>query len=291
MQNKEKMKYRIAGCVILYFPDEEVIDNIESYINKVDRLYVVDNGGGEFVFQSLKNQHDNVTLVNYVENEGIAKPLNDVLHLAHGKYDFLLTMDQDSKFSNTVDAYFESLNHFEWKNTLGIGPYLRLKNVSKEETKQKQKWKKVYSVITSGNIINVKNAVFIGGFLEKLFIDEVDNEFCFRGYRKGYYTYQSTGEIYLDHNLGNQKKVRFIREFHPTMHNYIRTYYIFRNKTYVIKKYHNLNFRLMWTEYYWRMFKLTISKAFFESDKKRKLKSVFCGIYDGLMNNMGKKVF
>ena len=52
MQNKEKMKYRIAGCVILYFIDEEVIDNIESYINKVDRLYVVDNGGEEFVFQS-----------------------------------------------------------------------------------------------------------------------------------------------------------------------------------------------------------------------------------------------
>lgn len=217
--------------------------------------------------------------------------MNDVLNLAHGKYDFLLTMDQDSKFSDTLDAYFESLIQFDWENTLGIGPHLRLKNVSKEETKQKQKWEKVYSVITSGNIINVKNAVFIGGFLEKLFIDEVDNEFCYRGYSKGYYTYQSTGEIYLDHNLGNQKKVKFIREFHPTMHNYIRTYYIFRNKTYVIKKYHSLNIRLMWTEYYWRMFKLAISKAFFESDKKRKLKSVFCGIYDGSMNNMGKKVF
>ncbi|MDY2636414.1 MAG: hypothetical protein SOV56_00565 [Phascolarctobacterium sp.] len=291
MQNKAVNEYKIAGCVILYFPNNEVIENIESYITKLDQLYVVNNGGGEIVFETLSKRYKNLALINYDENNGIAKPLNDVLSLAKDRYDFLLTMDQDSKFSDTIDYYLESLCQFDWKSTLGLGPHLRLNNVTDTCKEKNLKWKKVFSVITSGNIINISNAVRIGCFLEDLFIDEVDNEFCYRGYIKGYYTYQSTGDIYIDHNLGNQKKIRLIRDFHPTMHNYIRTYYIFRNKTYVIRNYHDISFLLMWREYYWRMFKLLVSKTFFENDKKRKLHSVFRGIYHGLTNNMGKKDF
>lgn len=288
MQNKDAKEYKIAGCVILYFPDNEVIKNIESYITKLDHLYVVNNGGGEIIFMTLSKRYKNITLINYEENNGIAKPLNDVLSLARNEYDFLLTMDQDSKFSDTINYYLESLGQFDWNSTLGIGPHLRLKNVKNTCTEKNLKWKKVFSVITSGNIINISNAVRIGCFLEDLFIDEVDNEFCYRGYIKGYYTYQSTGDIYIDHNLGNQKNIRFIRDFHPTMHNYIRTYYIFRNKTYVIKKYHNLSFCLMWREYYWRMLKIVISKLFLEEDRYRKIRSMLLGTMHGVIGKLGK---
>lgn len=79
MQNKDAKEYKIAGCVILYFPDNEVIENIESYITKLEHLYVVNNGGGEIIFMTLSKRYKNITLINYEENSGIAKPLNDVL--------------------------------------------------------------------------------------------------------------------------------------------------------------------------------------------------------------------
>ena len=34
---------KLAGVVVLYNPDQKVIQNITSYINEVDVLYLVDN--------------------------------------------------------------------------------------------------------------------------------------------------------------------------------------------------------------------------------------------------------
>mgnify|MGYP001072153084 FL=1 len=43
------MDIKLAGCVILYNPNKDVIRNIESYIRYLDKLYVIDNQNGEFI--------------------------------------------------------------------------------------------------------------------------------------------------------------------------------------------------------------------------------------------------
>ena len=34
---------KVAGIVTLYYPDGDVLENIESYLSEIDQLYVIDN--------------------------------------------------------------------------------------------------------------------------------------------------------------------------------------------------------------------------------------------------------
>ena len=67
-------------------------------------------------------------------------------------------------------------------------------------------WQPVRRLITSGNIINVKNALAIGGFNEELFIDEVDYDICYRGTEMNLAVFECTEGIYLRHSVGKENK-------------------------------------------------------------------------------------
>lgn len=285
------MNIKLAGCVILYNPDKDVIRNIESYIKYLDKLYVIDNQNGELITDELKNKYNNVEIIKHTENMGIAYSLNEVLGICQNKYTYLLTMDQDSCFDiGIMDKYKKAISSFEWKQTLGVGPKIldystppKCSDVSYQET---------MGVITSGNIISIKNAINIGGFDEKLFIDEVDYDFCYRGILKNYKVYIYNSGIYLKHSLGNTIEKNFIyRTLKCMNHNYIRKYYIMRNRFYVYKKYHAMNEKFFVKNYLKANARLIFDILFFEEDKFRKLKWALIGAKDFLFGNMGKKNF
>lgn len=117
------MDVKLAGCVILYNPDKDVIRNIESYIKSLEKLYIIDNQNGEFITNELKNKYDNVEIIKHSENMGIAYSLNEVLSLCQNEYTHLLTMDQDSCFDiGIMDKYKKAIPSFDWEKTLGVGP-------------------------------------------------------------------------------------------------------------------------------------------------------------------------
>ena len=43
----------LAGCVILYHPEGDVAKKIGKYVDSVEKLYIVDNGGGEEVIRRV----------------------------------------------------------------------------------------------------------------------------------------------------------------------------------------------------------------------------------------------
>lgn len=281
------MNIKLAGCVILYNPDKDVIRNIESYIKYLDRLYIVDNQNGEIITDELKNKYSNVEIIKHSENMGIAYSLNKVLKICQNKYTYLLTMDQDSYFiDNTAEFLKKVLTKYDWNKILGISPVILDKNNNKiSETNH-------YAVITSGNVVSIKNAIEIGGYNEELFIDEVDNEFCYRGYLSGYKSIKLDDKIYMRHCIGDPLSIKlFGRLYHPMNHNYIRTYYIIRNRLYVYFKYHKIDEYSFCYHYIRATVRLVIGKIFFEKDKKRKLKSICLGVKDYVNKNMGKKNF
>lgn len=285
------MDIKLAGCVILYNHDKDVIRNIESYIKSLEKLYVIDNQNGEFITYELKNKYDNVEIIKHSENMGIAYSLNEVLTFCQNKYTHLLTMDQDSCFDiGIMDKYQNNILGFDWEKTLGVGPQIldystppKCSDVSYQET---------IRVITSGNIISVKNAINIGGFDEKLFIDEVDYDFCYRGILKNYKVYIYNSGIYLKHSLGNIIERFFIyRNLKCMNHNYIRKYYIMRNRLYIYKKYHTMNEKFFARNYLKANARLIFDILFFEEDKYRRLKWALIGVKDFLLGNMEKKKF
>ena len=91
--------------------------------------------------------------------------------------------------------------------------------------------------MTSGNLLNIKIFNEIGPFDERLFIDEVDSEYCLR-LNKYNYRLVRHYEIFLIHELGSVYKKKFLwKDIVSTNHTALRRYYITRNRLFVWTKY------------------------------------------------------
>lgn len=281
--------FTIAGSVILYNPDDSVLENIKTYIDFLDCLFVVNNGGGEQFFAVLQKEYSNVHIIEENENMGIAHPLNQVLALCDGKYDFLMTMDQDSRYTpDSMAKYKGQVDTFDWSTTLGIAPS-RIAPEQEIPDDEDVQWQKTIRVITSGNIIRVKNAIQIGGFNEDLFIDEVDYDFCYRGGEHKFDVYKCTSGIVLKHSVGHELAVTILGHTFKTMnHGPMRKYYIVRNRLYIFKRFSYLDRSWFFKHYLLNTIKYIVKVGLFEKQKYTKLRFCFKGIFDFLMHETGK---
>lgn len=267
---------KIAGVVVLYNPDKNIGENIVSYLNNVDKLYVIDNS-------THKNDKllPNISKIKYIfnnKNVGIATALNmGAKEGIKDGYDFLLTMDQDSRFSskNLDNMIFWLFKNME--DDIGLISPRHIINV--EQQKPKEDIEYPLTVMTSGNIVNLKAYEKIGGYKDFLFIDSVDFEYCLNLIDHNYKVIQ-LNKIELKHELGNIKTEKFLwRNITHSNHNHIRRYYITRNSLYVGKKYKD-----KYPEFYKRV-KREIGRdiikiILLEKDKYKKLKNMIRGYID-----------
>ncbi|WP_122894022.1 glycosyltransferase [Arcobacter peruensis] len=222
------MNLKLCGVVILYKPDyEEVLKNISSYLNSLEKLYVINNSKIDNSFVSKLNKFDKIQLINPDSNIGISKALNLALNISNKDgFSWLLTMDQDTSFfNNSFDTFLESFKEIDKKSLIIYSPIHNKKFLSKEKSTHIEK----DFVMTSGNILNIAFAKEIGGFEEKFFIDEVDHEFCFKAIKNKYKILQNMN-ISVDHELGEK-----INSF--TIYKPFRLYYMIRNYLYFRKTY------------------------------------------------------
>src|SRR5690606_22933163 len=94
-------------------------------------------------------------------------------------------------------------------------------------------------IITSGTLLNLKSFVHVGKFDERLFIDGVDDEYCFRLQKSGYKVIQFEN-ILLNHRLGKEVQVRNFgvgRKVTRNVFSAIRLYYMVRNYHLILKEY------------------------------------------------------
>lgn len=270
----------IAGIVILYNPDSSVFDNIKSYIEELDRLYVFDNS--ESLDKSVTEKIQELPRVQYIsfhENKGISFALNTALQLSKA-YQFLLTMDQDSKFYPGMMQKYKNIIETKYSNDDTAAMFC----VNQDGVEQgKSEVECVDRAITSGSILNVEIANKIGGFDENLFIDEVDNEFCYRAQSYGYKILSFT-KIQMIHHLGDPIPCSlFGIRFKALNHNKIRKYYMVRNSVYVMKKYPKASGHCLL-----ELTKIFIKLVFLEPDKINRILFMTRGIKDALTGKMGK---
>jgi len=229
----------IAGLVILYHPDNHLIRNIQTYRYLINRLYIIDNsenGHNETIEQLVKL--DDSILIKDGKNKGIAASLNQGCSLAKNDgFTELLTMDQDSFFSpENISGYLNCVMNFPDKSTVAMFG-IQFENVAMQSRNCAAE--KVTHLITSGSIINLDLFELIGGFDENLFIDEVDSEYCYRAYHKGYQVVQFKN-VFLEHSLGTKSYHKSLKTFRTTirtLHSPIRLYYMTRNFLYIKAKY------------------------------------------------------
>ena len=228
---------KIAATVVLYNPDEETINNIKSYIDDVDKVYVIDNSktdNSKMLFKSKKIEY-----YPNMDNLGVSVALNKAAKKAiKDGYKWLLTMDQDSCFEEDnlkkMIKYIDD-NKTIWNEIGLLSPWHEIKTGVE---KSKKKIEDVVEVMTSGNIINLDAYQKIGGYKDWLFIDGIDFDFCMNlnvhGYKVRRLNYCS-----LKHELGDIKIVNILgRKFVCSNHSAVRRYYMCRNNHYIYDMYH-----------------------------------------------------
>ncbi|MBS1511622.1 MAG: glycosyltransferase [Bacteroidetes bacterium] len=232
----------LAGVVVLYHPDQnDVIRNINSYIAGVDMLYIIDNSSQQFR-GVLLNQIKGVDKIKYIfngSNKGIGYALNLAAQMAaDNEFQWLLTMDQDSGFEKSqLESYLRIFaNNIRHRADIGVV------GVSFDETSKPSQAETIINankVITSGSIINLALWAKTGGFDEKLFIDEVDHEYCYRILKNGGQV-MFLPSVFLDHILGNPTDKGYLSVLAKkkrTIYSRQRIYFMVRNYLYVRKKY------------------------------------------------------
>jgi rhamnosyltransferase len=278
---------KIAGTVILYHPDRKVLPNINSYLDQVDKLYIIDNSSviSEFVQQEFQSNEKVVYAVNN-QNIGIASALNMALLKAEEDgYEFLLTMDQDSYFEgNVINKMVARIIKDE---NIGLVSARHQHLIGKNESEQNISEVDRLVAMTSGNIVRVKLFRNIGGYKEDLFIDYVDHEICLRLNTLGFKV-EILDDCKIIHSLGNVIEKKFLwRKIYPTNHLPIRLYYQTRNRFYVYKIY-GKNFPEYVKLEKINFIKTILKVLLFENAKWQKIKFMFYGYRDYIKNNYGK---
>lgn len=295
----EKISYEnTAILIITYNPDKVLINTVETLVNQYKKVIIVDNGSaskGLSLLESLKTQFppSSLTIVYNKENLGISRALNQGFKLAENEdFHWVLTFDQDSKpSSDYLTKGNEVLLSFsEPKNVAMITPTLyeeQLQMVIPFSHKPKNKCSRARLAITSGAITRVASFFEVNGYNEKLFIDYVDFDFCFRLRHSGFTLLEST-ELILNHQLGQTKRHDFFfTNFITTHHNEIRRYYITRNRLYMYRKYFFLETDWVIEDainFIKDFFKIVIA----ENQKIAKIKNMLLGIKDFATNKYGK---
>ncbi|MFA6144682.1 MAG: glycosyltransferase [Sulfurimonas sp.] len=166
---------KTAACVVLYNPSVEVLENIATYADKVDHFIVIDNSDRKQpkIIETLKSIYSNLIYIDNHGNLGIATALNIACDTAIiQSSDWILTMDQDSKFINFQD-YLDCLHLLSDKSDIA----LLAPNTGRFSAEAIQKnisdctHEEHFIVITSGNFLNLNLFNIIGRFDDNLFID------------------------------------------------------------------------------------------------------------------------
>ncbi|PAF15377.1 glycosyltransferase, partial [Terribacillus saccharophilus] len=123
------------------------------------------------------------------ENMGIAHALNKGIDFAKEKRArWLLTMDQDSSFSSDEFAEYKAYINQLSKSLNSSAIFTPIHGV--EYLSGKGDFEVVETAMTSGNMIDINKIDEIGYFNERLFIDSVDHEYCYRVKNSGYRVYR-----------------------------------------------------------------------------------------------------
>lgn len=276
---------KIAGVVVLYNPDEQVKKNILTYIDYVDKLFIVDNSDNDNK-KKFCNINKKIVYTAFKENKGIAYALNyGAQQACEEKFNWLLTMDQDSCFKKSeLEKLIGFVKKLKEKNVGIVSPW----HVTKTgESKPESSVEEVVEVMTSGNLVSLKAFKEVNGFKEWLFIDDVDIEFCMNLNKNGYKVIRYN-DCEMQHNLGDIKiKHILTRNFVCSNHNYIRRYYMIRNMFYVTEMYKNTfpDYCHYMRRGAWGSVKNII---IWEKDKFRKIRNMWRGYRDFKRGVTGK---
>lgn len=285
----------IGAIVVLYNPDFNVTSKaLESLIHQVDKVCVVDNSLSDNSIQ-LK-RFENIKYIPLRKNIGIAAAQNiGIDYFSKRDYNYVVFSDQDSIApKNLIPELLKAFISLQAKGikVAAVGPlpinrqtskpYITKSNIRKFYSGKIYEldydFYEMYSIISSLSLIQIKTFKKVGNFEEKLFIDGVDDEWCWRALHLEQMKSFIVPNLTFSHFQGIDNNVKFIKKKSTPF----RTYYQFRNFI--------LLFKRPYTPFYWKKLNLLkfLVKFFyypcFISPRIAYLKAILNGCKDGLFS-------
>lgn len=282
------MKNKVCASIITYNIDKKIIDVVNSVINQVEYVVIIDNGSSQDTISILKElgKKEKVELILNQSNNGIAKALNQGVEFAKSKkLEWILTLDHDSICDEHMIENMLKIKELYPKNDI-IGVLTpQVFEINKQDfisikTDDNDIYMEVNDCIQSGAIFKIELFDKIGYFNEELFIYHVDFDYCQRVLRSGYKIIQCNNTI-LHHEEGYKipKKFLGIKTFY---NNYSSKaiYYITRNTIYMCK-----NYSIFYVK---RIIKDFVYILAYDNQKVERLSYWKKGLFDGILNKYGK---
>jgi rhamnosyltransferase len=290
----ESEPQRVEAIIVLYQPDHEILGAmIESLTTQVDRIILVDNTPGQ---RSGEFQSPHVRHLILGANKGLAFAQNlGVKEALYDEASFVIFFDQDSVVPrDLIETLLEDFTLLQVKAfRVGcVGPRALDLHTGKPYRPillgrgiVDHRFTKSWHLISSGTLIQTDTFQEIGPFDESLFIDAVDQEWCWRANHKGFSCFVDEALV-MPHRPGvgaislGGLKIRF-----PAPP---RLYYQFRNHLRLLIFYPELTVPRPWIAK--RLLALPLKFLFnlcLLPDRKRRLRFMLAGIRDGIRNRGG----
>lgn len=274
------MHTQFCAGIVTYNPSLDLLLRaVSSIIDQISSLVIIDNASKNIdgIINSL-NGFSKIKFICNRSNLGIATALNQIGEFSKANgYTWFLTLDQDSICPNNL---LEIYTEYILKDDIAIiCPYiLRRVNLNKEkEIIIDKEYEFIKVAITSGCLVRTKAWESVNGFWETLFIDRVDDDFCFALRDKGWKIYK-TYKVRLEHEIGKPIQHSILgRTYYTDSYPDFRYYYIARNMIIVCNYYNNLPYNM-----YILLLKKFLKILSGENGKIGKMKSFLHGVADGL---------
>jgi len=277
----ESKDAQFSVVIVTYYPGQRLLRNLDVLNNCacINDIFIIDNTGEDSRIINSTKKYSKVKIVRNEKNEGIGRAQNEGIKLSEDLgYKWVLTFDHDTVAKpSLIEKYSEFIISGVWDDIAIVNSdYIEGTGVGKDLNIQEPTY--VTETISSGSLINIHLFNIIGKFAEDFFIDQVDNEYCYRVIKSGYKIVILPGKD-MEHQMGNMTYKRFMgHTFVLYNQSPIRTYYRTRNIVLMLKKYKDKN---LFVEKFKDLCHDFIRIAF-EKDALKKYKCYFQGLIFGL---------
>ncbi|MEW6714119.1 MAG: glycosyltransferase family 2 protein [Nitrospirota bacterium] len=288
------MNKNICAVIVSYNSPDRLSECISSILPQADEIIVIDNSSDARARQRIKEltSSQKMTLVLNENNEGLGHALNQGLRRsAERGYIWTLLLDDDSILSDSmIDEMMRSYSNcgtdirgavaaivpavYDKKLDEYIPSVITTKTFNRK-LRQPPSDAFVHFHITSGTLLKNETLERVGYMNERLFIDYIDFDYCFRLLNKGYKILLSKDAL-LYHSLGELRQTLFLR-FRE--HNFMRVYYQSRNRLYALIK-HGVTYKSFLFAESFRFASKLFKIIMLESNKAEKIHMYFKGIKD-----------
>lgn len=274
----------IAAAIILYHPEDKMVEYILHLRQYFKTIYLFDNTESQEQISKTRVQfhHKGIKYKTKNDNMGLAYGLNVCCNAAYKDgFQWIMLFDQDSVATESlVKSMQDFICQYDEEKLAIVAPMLDDNgNRSVKEARPKRR----KEVMTSGMTLKLSAFKQNGFFLNALFVDYVDYEYCLRLRKNGYFILENNQTI-LHHNQYDKEKV--IGGYKIDKDSPLRHYYISRGYCYIVEHYayDKIYIEQLKQKIHRRLCRMII----YDSNKIKKLLGVLLGIIDYRLGRFGK---